>query len=238
MSIERLDKIISNTNGISRSELKKIAKKGAIALNGQIIYDLSVKIDVTNAEISLNGELLDTRKYVYYMLNKPKGVVSASTSKDDVTVIDILPEEMKRKDLFPAGRLDKDTTGFVLITNDGDFAHKILSPTNHVPKTYITVIDSPCTQEKTEILENGMELKDGTTFKPASIKTLNDEKTTVEIIICEGKYHQIKRMFKAVGCNVLELKRVKMGNLMLDENLEEGCAREITQDELLKIKNK
>lgn len=237
MSLDRLDKIISNSSGISRSELKKLAKKGAVKLNGQTVLDLSVKADAENCEIELNGEILDTRKFVYIMLNKPKGVVSAGTSKDDITVVDILPEEMKKNGLFPAGRLDKDTTGFVLITNDGDFAHRILSPSKHVPKTYTTLLDTPCSEKSQALLENTMELKDGTVFKPASIKILNEEKTEVEIVICEGKYHQIKRMFKAVGCNVLELKRIKIGNLYLDETLKEGEAREISSEELKLIEN-
>lgn len=236
MPNERLDKIISNSSKISRSELKKLAKRGAVKLNGQTVTDLSVKVDCENCEIELDGQLLDTRKFIYIMLNKPKGTVSASTSSSDITVVDILPENLKWNGLFPAGRLDKDTTGFVLITNDGGFAHRILSPSNHVPKTYIAQIDKPCTDEKKSILESGITLKDGTVFKPALVKILNDEKTLVEIVICEGKYHQIKRMFKAVGSDVIELKRIKIGSLTLDESLTEGEAREIRADELKMIK--
>lgn len=237
MPLERLDKIISNSSRVSRSELKKLAKKGVVKLNGQTVLDLSVKVEAENCEIELNGKTLDTRKFVYIMLNKPKGVVSASESNDDITVVDILPEHLKKNGLFPAGRLDKDTTGFVLITNDGDFAHRILSPFKHVPKTYITRLDVPCSENSKTLLENTMELKDGTVFKPASIKFLNEEKTNVEIVICEGKYHQIKRMFKAVGCKVLDLKRIKIGNLCLDETLKEGEAREISLEELKLIEN-
>lgn len=235
MPKERLDKIISNSCGVSRSELKKLAKKGAVKLNGQTVTDLSVKVECRENEVEFNGQLLDTRKFVYIMLNKPKGVVSASTSSSDVTVVDILPDKLKRNGLFPAGRLDKDTTGFVLVTNDGDFAHRILSPSNHVPKTYIAEIDNPCTDDKKAVLESGITLKDGTVFKPATVKILNKERTQVEIVICEGKYHQIKRMFKAVGSTVTELKRIKIGSISLDESLSEGEAREISDEELKNI---
>lgn len=232
MALERLDKIIGNSSGISRSELKKLAKKGAVRLNGETVFDLSVKADAQSSKIELNGEVINTEKFIYIMQNKPVGVVSASNDKNDVTVISILPDCLKKKGLFPAGRLDKDTTGFVLITNDGGFAHRILSPSNHVPKTYIAKLDGACTDNEISVLEKGMELKDGTVFRPASVKTLNPEKTLAEVIICEGKYHQIKRMFKAVGLEVTELKRIKIGGLSLDPKLSEGSSREIGADEL------
>lgn len=235
MSFERLDKIISNASSVSRSDLKKLAKKGFVKLNGKTVSDLSVKVDSENSVIDLNGEKIDTRKNIYIMLNKPKGVVSASSSDGDITVVDILPDELKRNGLFPAGRLDKDTTGFVLITNDGEFAHNILAPSKHIKKTYIATLDGKCTEDKTEVFKAGMTLKDGTVFKPASVEVIDNEGMQVKIIICEGKYHQIKRMFKAVGLNVLELKRIKIGDLELDKTLKEGSAREITSFELEKI---
>ena len=152
------------------------------------------------------------------MLNKPKGVVSASDGKGERTVCDLVPEELMRRGLFPAGRLDKDTTGFVLITDDGEFAHRILSPKNHIDKTYV------------------VSLRDGTAFLPSKIKILSDKES--EITICEGKYHQIKRMFCAVGNEVTNLRRIKMGRLFLDERLRDGECREITADELKMISEK
>ena len=232
MSLERLDKIICNTNDFSRSQLKRLASKGKVLLNGQIVNDLSRKADGDRDEISVDGKTLNTQKFVYIMQNKPKGVVSASEGRGDTSVIDILPSELKRKGLFPAGRLDKDTTGFVLITDDGDFAHRILSPKNHIPKTYIAVLDSPVDGNAIKALESGIELKDGTSFRPAKIKPLDDTNKKLEVIICEGKYHQIKRMFKAAGSTVTELERLKMGGLPLDKELESGQSRLITKQEL------
>ncbi len=232
MATERLDKILGNACGISRSELKKLAKKGAVKLNGKPVFDLSEKAEAQLSVIELNGEIVNTSKFIYIMQNKPKGVVSASASDSDLTVVDILPEDLQRKGLFPAGRLDKDTTGFVLITNDGAFAHRILSPSNHVPKTYLARLDKACSDEHISVLEGGMTLKDGARFKPASVKALNGERTLAEVVICEGKYHQIKRMFKAVGLEVIELKRIKIGGLSLDSELSEGSSREIGAEEL------
>lgn len=233
--MERLDKVISNTNSYSRSEIKKMIKSGRVTVNGKIIKDSAYKVDGNSDVITVDSVELFTNKFVYIMQNKPKGVVSASEGKGDTTVVDLLPDEMKRDGLFPAGRLDKDTTGFVLITNDGEFAHRILSPKNHIEKTYEVMLDKPVTSEGVVILENGLELKDGTVFKPAKLKKLNENNTKFEIVIYEGKYHQIKRMFKAVGSTVIELNRIKMGNLYLDSKLEKGSSRYLTEEELGKI---
>ena len=238
MSLERLDKIISNTNGFSRSQLKKLAAQGRVMLNGEVIKDLSVKADGDADEIAVDGVKLNTQKFVYIMQNKPKDVVSASEGRGDTSVIDILPPSLKRSGLFPAGRLDKDTTGFVLITDDGDFAHRILSPKKHIPKTYIVTVDTPVNDEAVKTLEKGIELHDGTSYKPSVIKPLDDSRTKLEVIIFEGKYHEIKRMFKAVGSTVTELQRIKMGALMLDSQLKEGQSRLIAADELKLIENK
>lgn len=235
MEKERLDKLISNITGISRSEIKKLSIKGLISLNGSTVTDCSVKIDAETDSVCVNNEKIALIKYVYIMLNKPKGVISASEGGDAVTVVDILPNELRRNGLFPAGRLDKDTTGFVLITNDGDFAHRILSPKNHVEKTYIATLDKPIEDDSADILRNGITLKDGTVFKPAVIEPFSDNPLRIKVIICEGKYHQIKRMFKAVGCEVRELERIKIGGLSLDSSLKLGEARYITDEELKQI---
>ncbi len=235
MEKERLDKLISNITGISRSEIKKLSKKGLISLNGNTVSDCSVKTDAETDTVCVNNEKIELKKYVYIMLNKPKGVISASEGRDAVTVVDILPNELRRNGLFPAGRLDKDTTGFVLITNDGDFAHRILSPKNHVEKTYTATLDKPISDSSADELRNGITLKDGTVFKPAVIEPCPCNPIKVKVIICEGKYHQIKRMFKAVGCEVLELERIKIGGLSLDSSLKLGEARYITDGEIKQI---
>ena len=228
MAVERLDKIISKSGKFTRSEIKRLARLGEITLDGETVKDTSVKVDTEKCAITVSGEEIDTCEYVYIMLNKPQGVVSASEGRGDITVVDILPEGMKRKNLFPAGRLDKDTTGFVLITDDGEFAHRILSPKNHIKKTYIASLDKPIDESKKAVLENGIELNDGTVFKPAELEFLSEDMTEVQITIFEGKYHQIKRMFKAVGSTVVALRRIKMGNLPLDGGLAEGEARYLT----------
>lgn len=238
MAVERLDKIISKSGKFTRSEVKRLARNGEITLNGEAVKDVSVKADTENCVITVSGELIDTAEHVYIMLNKPQGVVSASEGRGDITVVDILPDDMKRKNLFPAGRLDKDTTGFVLITDDGDFAHRILSPKNHIKKTYIAALDKPIDESKKSVLESGIELKDGTVFRPAELEFIDGDMSNIKITIFEGKYHQIKRMFKAVGSTVVSLKRIKMGNVFLDDTLKEGCARYLTSAEIEEIEKR
>lgn len=238
MNSQRLDKIISDRLSFSRSELKKMAKDRRIELNGETVTDLSVKADSETDVILVDGKRINGDKYVYIMLNKPAGVLSASDGKGEKTVIDLLPDGMKRSGLFPAGRLDKDTTGFTLITDDGDFAHRILSPKNHVSKTYIAELDKAVDQNGVIKLESGITLKDGTAFLPAEVTLLNEEKTSVQLTICEGKFHEVKRMFKAIGCEVLKLRRVKIGALALDEKLKPGEARYISSEEIKLIEKK
>lgn len=237
--MERLDKILASQGTLSRKEVKEIIKKGRVTLNGKVIKDSAVKIDAQTDKVCLDGEELMLKKHIYIMLNKPQGVVSASESDTDQTVVDLVPDELYRKNLFPAGRLDKDTTGFVLITDDGDFAHRILSPKNHIFKTYLARLDHSLTESDIEMLENGITLADGTTLKEAKLEIVEEgESPLVKIIICEGKYHQVKRMFAAAGNKVVALHRSKMGNLELDESLNPGECREITPEELVKIENR
>ncbi len=234
--MERLDKILASQGSLSRKEVKEMIRKGRIALNGTVIKDSSVKIDENKDVVSVDGTELVLKKHIYIMLNKPQGVVSASESDTDETVVDLVPDELYRKGLFPAGRLDKDTTGFVLITDDGDFAHKILSPKNHIFKTYIAELEHGLSQEDIKSLENGIVLGDGTELKESKVEVIEDaDKPLVRIMICEGKYHQVKRMFAATGNKVLSLHREKMGELYLDNRLKPGECREITPEELAKI---
>lgn len=234
--MERLDKILASQGTMSRKDVKAIIKNGRVAVNGKTVKDSSVKID-ENDTVTLDGKVLVLKKHIYLMLNKPQGIVSASDSKSEKTVIDLVPESLFRSGLFPAGRLDKDTVGFVLITDDGEFAHEILSPKNHIVKTYEARLAESLSEEQKELIQNGIVLADGTTCKESRVKILeNGDNPLVRIQICEGKYHQIKRMFAAAGNKVVNLKRTQMGDLALDEALPLGECREIMPDELEKIK--
>lgn len=234
--MERLDKILASQGTLSRRDVKEIIKKGRVTLNGIVVRDSAVKVDLNVDTVAIDGELISLKKHIYIMMNKPQGVISASDSESDETVVDLVPDELFRKGLFPAGRLDKDTTGFVLITDDGDFAHKILSPKNHIFKTYLARLQHELSASDIETLEKGITLADGTTLKEAKVEIVeNTETPLIKIMICEGKYHQVKRMFAATGNKVIELHRSKMGELELDSNLKPGECREITPEELIKV---
>ena len=233
VKMERLDKLIASQGMLSRNDVKNMVKKGEVSVNGTVVKDSSLKVSYDDS-IKIKGQPLLQTEFTYIMLNKPKGVVSASEDKRDKTVVDILPDELKRKNLFPAGRLDKDTTGFSLITDDGDFAHRILSPARHVDKTYIaTVSDKIDFENAKNAFANGVVLADGTVLLSAHLELIEDnEKQVFKVIIKEGKYHQIKRMFASLGTSVVELKRIAIGGLALDASLQEGEARLITEAEL------
>lgn len=233
MKKERLDKLIASQGLLSRSDVKNMVKRGEVSVNGAVVKDSAVKVSYED-DVKIKGESLRQTEFTYIMLNKPKGVVSASEDKRDKTVVDILPDELKRKNLFPAGRLDKDTTGFSLITDDGDFAHRILSPARHVDKTYIAEvsekIDFPKAQQA---FADGIILGDGTVLLSAKLELVeNDDKQIFKVVIKEGKYHQIKRMFASLGTSVVALKRIAIGGLLLDSTLKEGEARIISESEL------
>lgn len=219
---------------ISRADAKSFVKKGLVTVNGISVKDTGFKADEKSDSIVCNGTELIYNKYVYIMMNKPKGVVSAREDSRDKTVVDILPDSMKRKNLFPAGRLDKDTTGFVLITDDGDFAHKILSPKNHIPKTYIATLDKPFDDTVADRFEKGVVLGDDLCL-PARISPVDGDYTRARVILRQGMYHQIKRMFKKFGLTVLELERIQMGALPLDKSLKLGECRYLTQEEVKKV---
>lgn len=234
--LQRLDKLIASQGRFSRREVQELIKNGAVKVNGITVRDRGAKSDDEKDIICVNGEQLDFQRFVYIMLNKPKGVVSATNDKNEKTVIDLVPKEFKGRNLFPAGRLDITTTGFVLVTDDGDFAHRILSPKNHIEKTYEARLAESVTEGQLEAVRNGIGLKDGTKCLPAKVTVLDDgEKPLVEIKICEGKYHQIKRMFAAAGNGVIELKRTQMGRLTLDPSLKEGECRLLDAHEVQKI---
>lgn len=231
--MQRLDKTLSKELNISRSEAKQLIKKGSVKVNGALASSDSkcAEDDV----ISVNGKEIKQNEFVYIMLNKPQGAVSATEDKSEKTVIDLLPEEMRRKGLFPAGRLDKDTTGFLLLTDDGEFAHSILSPKKHIDKIYTARLDKPINEDIINDFESGMQLGDSL-LQSAGLETINGDNTFVKITLREGIYHQIKRMFKKYGITVIELRRIAMGSLYLDSSLKEGECRYITFEELGKIR--
>ncbi len=232
----RLDKFLSSQTAYSRSDIKRLIKSGAVAVDNVTAKTADQKIDENKSVITLNGEVVGFKSHVYLMLNKPEGVVSATEDRSLPTVVDLIGEDFSHRELFPAGRLDRDTTGFVLLTDDGDFAHKILSPKNHVPKTYEAVLNIPAPENAEEVFEKGVVLSDGTPCLSARLSFKSD-RLHPTIVIREGMYHQIKRMFASLGCHVVSLKRVKMGDLYLDENLKPGEYRELTAVEISQIEN-
>jgi len=235
MKNKRLDNFIASQTSLSRKQATELIKKGELLVNGEVVLSASDKVDPENDEIIFCGKKLCFKEHIYIMMNKPKGVLSASTDKKAKTVVDLVPEELRRDGLFPAGRLDKDTTGFILLTDDGEFAHRILSPKNHIYKTYIADLEKPISESEIDTLEKGITLSDGTFFKECKIKTLDESKKRIEIKICEGKFHQIKRMLAFVENQVIELKRVSLGNLTIDNVLKEGECRLISDEERKRI---
>ena len=226
----RLDKILSTQLNISRTDAKQMIKKGRVSVNG--IPAKSGDVKVADADIvAVDGNKISYSRFVYIMMNKPKGVISASDGKGEKTVVDLVPSDMQRRGLFPAGRLDKDTTGFVLLTDDGEFAHSILAPSRHIDKTYVVTLDKPVTPEAVADFRSGMELN-GERLMRADAEIISEDATVCRVVLRQGLYHQIKRMFKKHGLTVVELKRVKMGNLPLDDSLLPGECRYLSQKEL------
>ena len=232
--MERLDKIISNRTGISRKDAKSAISSGKVTVSGNVIRSSDYKVG-ENEEIILDGKKISGNAHVYIVLNKPKGYVSATEDPQQKTVTELVPPELFRNGIFPAGRLDKDTTGLMIITDDGDFAHRILAPKKHVPKKYAVTIDLPVTEEMKIGFENGIELSDGIC---KSAKLFKTGEHTCEVTLSEGRYHQIKRMFGCFGAKVTELHRLSMGGFSLPENLLPGECRELSEKELALIESK
>ena len=235
----RIDKLLSNSGFGSRKEVKILLKGKAVEVNGETVRDPKFHVDEKTDEVSVAGEPVVYREFIYLMMNKPQGVISATEDRFDETVIDLLTEDEQRFEPFPVGRLDKDTEGLLLITNDGKLAHELLSPKKHVDKTYYAKIDSPVTDEDIEAFKQGVVLDDGYETKPAQLHILRSgEESEIELTITEGKFHQVKRMFESVGKQVVYLKRLSMGPLELDKKLELGEYRELTEQELTQLKQK
>ncbi|GIQ71291.1 rRNA pseudouridine synthase [Xylanibacillus composti] len=234
----RLDKLLAHMGIGTRSDIRKLARQGRITRNGVTASDPGMHVDPGEDQIAVDGERVVYQDYIYIMLNKPAGVISATEDRRDRTVLDLLDERMRAFAPFPVGRLDKDTEGLLLLTNDGQLAHNLLSPRKHVDKTYYAEIDGPVGQREQEAFRQGVELDDGYVTMPAELEVLgsSEDGAKIELTIREGKFHQVKRMFEAVGRKVQYLKRLRMGTLVLDEALAPGTSRELTDEEVDQLK--
>lgn len=224
----RLDKLLTELGKSSRSEGGKLIRSGKVTVNGEIIKKPDYKIDPENDEVSLFGEILTYKKYTYIMLNKPDGYVSATDDEKEKTVLDLVDPEDRRRGLFPCGRLDKNTLGLVILTNDGDGAHRVLSPKHHVEKIYKFISRDPVSENDIKSLEAGVDIG-GYLTKPCRVKMISE--CEGEITLIEGKYHQIKRMLEAVNNKIVYLERITFGNIQLDPSLKRGEWRYLTRDE-------
>lgn len=233
MKLIRLDKFISSQSSFSRSECRKLITTGRVRVEGLNWVNADTKIDADECKVFVDGKIIGFKEYVYYLLNKPSGVLSATNDKSKKTVVDLLGEETKHRQLFPVGRLDKDTTGLLIITDDGETAHKIISPKSRIEKTYIAKLDGTPKQEDVDTFRNGVVLADGTKCAPAVLEILPDNCAVVKIT--EGKYHQIKRMFGVIGLGVNELHRKSIGAMELPEDLETGEYVEIEYKDIEKL---
>ncbi|POZ55276.1 Ribosomal small subunit pseudouridine synthase A [Lysinibacillus sphaericus] len=237
----RLDKLLANMGYGSRKEVKQLLKQKAVSVDGTYVKDAAMHVDPEQQNVVVFGERVVYTEFVYYMMNKPPGVISATEDLRDETVIDLLDPLHQHFQPFPVGRLDKDTEGLLLLTNDGVLAHNLLSPKKHVPKVYYAKIEGIVTQEDGERFARGVELDDGYVTKPGKLVILKSApQSEIELTIQEGKFHQVKRMFEAeaVGKRVIYLKRLSMGSLQLDESLALGEYRELTPEELAGLQNR
>lgn len=238
MSLLRLDKIISDSGIATRSEARKLISAGRVLVNGKTETSSDLKVDISNAEICFDGQLLNNKKYRYFMLNKPMGVLSATEDREQKTVLDLLSSDLNYLNLFPVGRLDKDTTGLIILTNDGEFSHSVTSPKRHVDKSYEFTVEGNLTADDSAEFVRGVNLRDGTKCLPAVLE-IDAENTSHGIVtVSEGKYHQVKRMLASRGTPVLTLKRISIGGLLLDTKLNSGEYRELDEVEIKLIFNK
>lgn len=228
----RLDKFLAEAGIGSRSQVKTYIKKGIVTINDEIIKKPEQKVELEKDVVKINNEIVEYVAFEYYMLNKPEGVVSATKDNLSETVVELIKDK-KREDLFPVGRLDKDTQGLLIITNDGELSHNMLSPRKHVDKTYYATIDGMVTKEDAELFLQGVDIGDEKLTMPADLEILSSaDVSEIKLTIREGRFHQVKRMFEAVGKKVLFLKRIEMGGLKLDESLNPGEYRKLTKDEI------
>ena len=229
----RLDKYLCETGFGTRSQVKDLLKKGQVMVNGEVVKKPELKINETTDQILCQGKKVSYQKNIYLMLHKPAGVVSATEDNREKTVLDLVSPEDRKNSLFPVGRLDKDTEGLLLLTDDGELAHRLLSPKKHVDKTYYAKIDGQVTEEHVKQFREGLDIGDEKKTLPAVLTILlSGPVSEIEVTIHEGRFHQIKRMFEAVGCKVTYLKRLSMGSLVLDETLPPEEYRPLTEAEL------
>lgn len=231
----RLDKLLANAGYGSRKDVKVLLKKKQVTINDAIVSDGSIHINRTSDKVRVQGNVINYQEFVYLMMNKPKGVISATKDNKHKTVIDLLDNSLMKRDIpFPVGRLDKDTEGLLLLTNDGKLAHQLLSPKKDVEKTYYAKIQGVVLEKDVVAFQKGVTLDDGYITKPAKLVIIkSDVVSEVEVTLTEGKFHQVKRMFAAVNKKVVYLKRIRMGGLILDESLKLGAYRELSEQEIL-----
>lgn len=235
----RLDKFLANMNVGSRKEVKVFIKKGRVQVNQQVVTSDKFQVDEAVDRVVVDGEEVSYQSDYYYLLHKPAGVISATVDATEKTVLDLFTAKDYRKDLFPVGRLDKDTEGLLIITNDGERAHQLLSPKKHVEKEYYAKVRGKMTLDDVTLFKSGMLIDGGERVMPAELKILavhDDDTSEISLVLHEGKFHQVKRMVKAAGKEVTYLKRIRMGDLMLPEDLPKGAYRELSaaEKELLK----
>lgn len=231
----RLDQYLAKAAGLSRSTAKAAVRQGKVKINGSLCKAADTALSPSD-EVMLEGRVLSWKEFVYVMLDKPAGVLSASKDAKEHTVVDLVAKDYPGRALFPAGRLDKQSTGFILLTDDGALAHDLLSPKKHVEKTYEVVLDTPVTEEMVQGFAQGVTLADGETMKPAELRMDSERPCFARVILTQGVYHQIKRMFGVYGAGVNELRRTAIGGVVLDKALGEGGFRELTQAELSLLK--
>lgn len=228
----RIDKFLADCSNASRKDIKTFIKNARVSVNGKVVRDSGMHVSESE-EVRLDGEVIKYVQYIYLMLNKPAGVISATYDGRHQTVIDLVPEKFAHYDVFPVGRLDIDTTGLLILTNDGALAHRLTSPKHHADKRYSATIDSAVDENDVKAFYEGIELDDGYVCKSADLEVVScADSSEIELVIREGKFHQVKRMFEARGKKVLRLKRLSMGGVWLDENLPEGQMRLLSQEEI------
>jgi len=235
MALVRLDKLLSDMGIASRKELKDMIRRGRVSVNGVAATAPDMKLDGETALVCLDGQRLSYSKFRYFMIDKPTGVLSVTEDRKQATVMDLITPEMRRMGLFPVGRLDKDTSGLLILTNDGDYAHRVISPKSGVEKLYYARVDGSLSQKDVEAFEKGIVLADGTECLPAKLELLAERECFVRVM--EGKYHQVRRMLASRGAPVLELRRLSIGALKLDESLGPGGFRELDQTEKDQVYN-
>ncbi|MFL9649610.1 pseudouridine synthase [Exiguobacterium chiriqhucha] len=230
----RIDKLLANMGYGSRKDVKILLKQGVVRVDDQPVKDAKRQVNLETERVTVQGEVVEYKPFVYLMMNKPAGVISATEDKVESTVVDLIDPSYAHYELFPVGRLDKDTTGLLLLTNDGAFNHALMSPRKHVDKVYVAEVDGEMTTDDVRHFAEGVELEDGYTTKPARLELISKSgrRSTVRLTLSEGKYHQVKRMIDAVGKHVEQLERVQIGALELDPTLEPGAYRELSEEEV------